>query len=248
MKSELSKFNNYTNTPLREEYNPLPGIITYDTEANPTLHSPSASYDIPFYMTKESLMDIDLYRAFIKNCVSRFRHSRYYKQYKAYLIGLGLDHSQILGNIDDTMANIEMHHSIITIFDIALMITEHLINTVGRVTTFDVVQLLIEEHQQNNIPLVMLDETSHELLHSNMDNFLPPTMTYGKWWVLLYKYRFGITIDIAKKILQYISRYYKDYAPMSVKVRSDILSFAQYNEYGAPYNSSQAIEAKCIEM
>lgn len=248
MRSDLAKFNDYANTPLREEFNPLPGIITYDTEINPTIHSPYAEYDIPFYITKECVMDIDLYRNFVKNCVYRFRRSKYYKQYKSYLINLGLDHSQILGNIDDTMTSIEMHHAILTIFDITLMITEHLLNTVGRATTFDVIQLVIEEHHQNNIPIVMLDKTSHEMLHSDIDNFLPPNQVYGKWWILLYKYRFGISIEVAKKILMYISRYYKDYPPMNVQLREHVLSYAHYNEFGAPYNTSMAIEANYTEM
>jgi hypothetical protein len=241
MRSELAKFQKYDNTPLREEYNPIPGVISYDTDTNPTLHSPTAEYDIPFYLTKDMLMDVDLFRAFIKNCVYRFRRSRYYKQYKAYLMSLGLDHSQILGNIDDTMANIELHHNIITIFDITLMITEHIINTVGRATTFDVIQCLIEEHHLNNIPIVMLDETSHEKYHDDSESFLPPTMTFGRWWVLLYKYRYGISMDIAKKILRYISKYYNNADVLSIQLRSDILSFASYNEYGAGYNTSMAI-------
>jgi hypothetical protein len=248
MNAALVKHMDLANAPLRSEFNPLPGIITYDTEVNPTIHSPQAEYDIPFYITKEYVMDVDVYRNFIKNCVSRFRRSRYYKQYKAYLIGLGLDRSQILGNIDDTMADIEMHHAILTIFDITLMITEHLLNTVGRATSFDVIQLLIEEHHQNNIPIVMLDETSHEMVHADMDNFIPPTQIFGKWWELIYKYRYGISMEVAKKLLSFISRYYKDFPVMNVQLRQDIMNFSSYNEFGAPYNTSMAIEAKYTEV
>lgn len=240
--------NNDYQCALREEYNPLPGIITYDTEANPTIHSPSAEYDIPFYITKEYVMDIDLYRNFIKNCVYRFRKSRYYKEYKAYLMDLGLDRSQVLGNIDGTMADIEMHHAILTIFDITLMITEHLLNTVGRATSFDVIQLLIEEHHLNNIPIVMLDKTSHEMLHSDMDNFLPPNLVFGKYWNLIYKYRYGVSMEIAKKLLSYISKYYKNYPTMTVQLRSDIMNFSSYNEFQSPYNSSMAIETKYVDI
>lgn len=240
--------NEYYQNELRECFNPLPGIITYDTEVNPTIHSPSAEYDIPFYITKEYVMDIDLYRNFIKNCVYRFRRSRYYKQYKAYLMDLGLDRSQILGNIDDTMADIEMHHAILTIFDITLMITEHLLNTVGRATSFDVIQLLIEEHHQNNIPIVMLDKTSHEMLHSDMDNFLPPNQVFGRFWNLVYKYRYGVSMEVAKKLLSYISRYYRDYPVMNVQVREDIMNFSKFNEFIGPYNESQAIEGQYTEM
>ena len=35
-----------------------------------------------------------------------------------------------------------MHHNIINIHDIAYIITEHILNTVGKITTFDLVELL----------------------------------------------------------------------------------------------------------
>ena len=49
---------------------------------------------------------------------------------------LGLDHCQFMSNIDAEMANVEMHHNVLTIYDIAIIITEHVINTVGYISTF----------------------------------------------------------------------------------------------------------------
>ena len=227
---------------VKEEYNPYPDILSFTESGNIFLHSPNADYDIAFAMTKETLMDIDIFRSFIQNAVSRFRHSREYKAYKAYLMELGLCNSAIHGNISSDMATIEMHHCILNIFDIALMITQHVINTVGVITTFDLVQLLILEHRNNNVPVVMLDETTHQMYHSDIDSYIPPNMVFGKWPTLLYNYSKGITIDIAKKIIYYIQKYYNDKEPMIVELREQIISFANYNEYGYHYaNSTMAI-------
>ena len=66
---------------VREEYNQYPEIISYDKN-NPTIHSPYSEIDIFFYQTRETLLDIDTFRNFLKNAESRFRASKEYKAYK----------------------------------------------------------------------------------------------------------------------------------------------------------------------
>ena len=193
---------------VREEYNPYPDILSFVESGNVYLHSPNAEYDIPFAMNKDSIMDIDILRNFLKNAEYRFRSSREYKAYKDHLMRLGLTNSSVHSNLNSEMCNIEMHHCILSLFDIALMITWHMVNTVGHITSFDLVQLLILEHRQNNVPVIMLDETSHQMYHSEFDAYFPPEMIFGKWLNLLARYSNGITIDIAKKIIYYIQKYW----------------------------------------
>jgi len=191
------------------QYNPLPGIEQYQENMNPIVTSPNSSYAISFYQTRESLMDIDTYRSFLKNCELRFRRSATYSNYKAFLINLGMDRCQVHGYIHADMdgVDIEMHHAILTLFDICLMITEHLLNTVGYVSTFDVVQALKEEHKANNIALVMLSKTPHQVYHANSGQFfIHPSMCFGKWPVLIEKYKNGLTQDVAFKLLYYLKK------------------------------------------
>lgn len=223
---------------INHEFNEFPDIIQYD-ETNPTLHSPNAMYDLPFYMTRETLLDVDVYKRFIENAVHRFRSSRAYKRIKSNIMALGLDHCQVLGYIKDTdsmdgMAKIEMHHNIIGIRDIAIMITEHIINTVGAITTFDLIQLLIQEHRMNNVPIVMLSETVHQMYESNPNSFIPPNMTFGKWWDLLYRYRYGITLDISYKIINYINKIDQEdpYKDFWIHLKTDVEDWSGYNVYG----------------
>lgn len=212
----------------KPEYNQFPDVIQYSA-INPSIVSKDCEYDIEFYMTRDTLVDSEEFRNFIGNAVSRFRRTKYYKSYKAYLMMLGLNKSQVLGNISDDMAEIEMHHNFLTIYDIAIMITEHVVNTVGMISSFDLIQIMIMAHQNNWIPIVFLDETSHQLFHSDYDSFLPPSQTFGKWWELLYQFRYGITIDVARKVMIFIDRFYKNQDPMMVRVRDDVLSFAENN-------------------
>ena len=189
------------------EFNPLPNIEICSDGVNPMIVSPSSPYGISFYATRDSLMDTDTYRAFLKNIEKRVRQSVFYTHYKAYIYDY-MDHSQIHANINSDMAKLEMHHAIFTLFDIALMITEYYLNMAGYVTTYDVVQTIKDEHRQNNIAIVMMDETSHQMYHANTGCFvIHPDMCISKNWPnFIEKYKYGLTQDLAFKILYYIKR------------------------------------------
>ena len=187
-------------------YNPIPGIESYQENSNPVISSPNSEYAIPFYQTRDSLTDVDVYRQFLKNVEMRFRKSATYKNYKSFIMDLGFDHCQIHGYINSTMASLEMHHAILTLFDIAMLITEHYLNTVGFVSTFDVVQALKEEHKAGNVAVVMLSKTPHQLYHADKSFFIHPDMCLGNWPELLRKYNKGLTQDLAFNLLYYIKR------------------------------------------
>lgn len=190
------------------EYNPIPNIETGFISNNPCIASPSATYMVGFYQTKESLMDTDVYRAFLKNIEKRVRQSVTYRGYKSHLLQNGIDHCQIHGNINSEMATLEMHHAMLTLFDISLMVSEYFLNTTGYVSSFDVVQTIKDEHRQNNLPIVMLSQTPHQVYHANSGIFvLHPDMFISKRYPLFFeKYKEGITQDLAFKIIYYIKR------------------------------------------
>lgn len=219
---------------VRNNYNPYPSVITFN-DSNPTIRSPYATLDLQFYQTKETLMDVDTYRNFLKNAESRFRASREYKAYKHYLMDMGMDRCQIMGNVTSEGAEIELHHNVLGLFDICLLISSHIINTVGVISTFDLVQLLIQEHWANRVGITFLSKTAHQIYTNDPDGYIPPEQTFGRWWELLDRYRYGITFDIANKIIKYIQKY-QDNLPTSIRIpqQEEILSFAHYNEYGWP--------------
>lgn len=209
-------------------------IITMD-DKNPSLRSPNCSFDLPFYQTKETLQDPESYRNFIKNAEARFRRSKEYKTYKSYLMSIGFDHCQVMGNIEaEDGVDIELHHNILNLFDIMILICEHVLNTYGYISSFDLIQLVIQEHFANRIPCTFLSSTAHQMYTNDSEAYIPPEMTFGRWWELLAKYKYGITYDIAKKVNTYIDRYRQN-LPISIDVQQQeqILNFAYYNEYGA---------------
>ena len=103
------------------------------------------------------------------------------------------------------MVDLEMHHAILTIFDIALIITEHVLNTTGYITTFDLIHILKWVHKNNMVGIVMLSKTAHQLYHNTNEFFIHPSMVFGKWWEFLSEFRYGITIDVANKLIWYLN-------------------------------------------
>ena len=222
-------------TVIHPEYNQYPDIIMVD-EKNPIVRSPYSPVDLFFYQTRDTMNDSNDFRRFIKSAEARIRASREYKAYKAYLIEtIGINRCQILGNVTMDDADIELHHNVLGLFDICLLITYHTINTVGCITTFDLIQMLIQEHYNNNVGVTFLSKTAHQVYTADPEGFIPPEMTFGKWWELLNKYKYGITYEIANKVIKYIKKY-QDHFPMSINLpqQEQILSFANFNEYGTP--------------
>lgn len=237
--------------------NELTTIVYNDTEIltrdafNPSVSHALAEYDLSFYQTRDTVQDPERYSAFLKNAERAFRASDAYKLYKARLMSMGLDHCQIMGNIsaEDAKSNveIELHHNIINLFDICILISKHVLNTVGLISTFDLIHLLIQEHFNDNVGCTFLSTTAHELYTNDPDAYIPPDMTWGKWWVLLDKYKYGITYDIAKKVIDYTNKY-AQCLPVSIDIihQEQILNFAYYNDYGVPVDQLQYLNTDYI--
>lgn len=217
----------------QETFNEFPDISMYDNNNNPTIYSPNSPIHLPFYQDKETLSDIDSYKRFLDNTVARFRKSRTYTNYKAYLMGdLGLDHCQFFGNINSDVASIEMNHVILTVFDDAMIMCEHTINTIGRISSFDLEYMLKDAHKRNLIPIVMMCTTVHQEYHDDPNFYVAPNQIFGKWWEFLDCYKYGITQEIAIKLIYYIRKALEE--PDSddnglLKLRDSIMDWSRFN-------------------
>lgn len=213
-------------------------VMSYNN-VNPTICSPHSQFEISFYQTRDSLMNTEDYKRFLENAIKRFRFSSTYRHYKSFLHSIGMDRCQFHSNITADMCNLEMHHNIITIFDIALIISEHILRTVGYISTFDLVAAIREEHIKHRVQLVMLSETPHQLYHNSDEMIIHPQMCFGKWWEFLQIYHMGITTDVGRKIINNIDEALKAGSsdPKSLlDIRSKILDWSWYNEYGYDKN------------
>ncbi len=194
------------NNPYGNNY---PDIILLNNNGNPTVTSVNTDESIAFALNKEGSYDLEEYRKFLDSGINLFRHSPTYKHYKAYLYSLGMNccqfHPRIQSTEDDEIDLLEMHHCMINIYDIAILITEHTLNTNGYITEFDLAELLKFEHINNRIPIVFLCKTCHQLYHHKY-LYVHPNMCFGKWWELIERYNKGLNRDITFKLMMYLKK------------------------------------------
>ena len=43
--------------------------VEYDDTYNPMLNSPNAPYGLPFYMTRDTMIDVETYKSFLDNAI-----------------------------------------------------------------------------------------------------------------------------------------------------------------------------------
>lgn len=184
-----------------------PDILISNIDINPEISSPNADYSISLAFTSQQRYDYEEYENILKSAIRNFRNSVTYKHYKSYLYDLGINccqfHPYISNNEDFEMANLEMHHCMLNIFDIANIIMEDSINRYGTITEFDLADLLKIEHTNNRIPIVMLCKNCHQLYHHKY-LFIHPEMIFGKWWELIDTYKLGWNRDMCDKVYRYL--------------------------------------------
>lgn len=170
-------------------------------ETNPIIGDPSQYLTIQFYQTRDTLMDSEEYSRFIYSVENQFRRSRFYRDYKCFVMCRGLDHDQLMKNITSEMADIELHHHLPTLKDAAIAITEYYLNEFGKVCTFDVIQGLEDAHRNNIMGVIMLSSTNHQNYHNDASAFFSIGQLYGDPFKFLDKYGKYFSLDIAYKWL-----------------------------------------------
>ena len=165
-------------------------------ENNPAIYDPGSEYCITLAATRSTLVDTDIYSRFIYSCENNFRRLNFYKGYKSFLMNMGFNRDQNMAGITAEMADIQLHHNFPTLKQAAIMITEHLLNTKGCATTFEVVQLLEDAHRNNWFSVIFLSQTQHEVFHLDPSNFISLKQCVGYGCKFIDSYKDVITLDI----------------------------------------------------
>lgn len=185
----------------------LPDIIYEKLKTMPTIDSPNAMYQIPFYKDADYLDNIESRINFIKACEKLVRTNDRYSKYINYLKKVvGLDHCQVMPGISDNDAPIEMHHGpILTLFDYCDIVLEYFILKKWKITTFRIADYVLDEHWKNRIQVVMLSETSHQEVHER-EIFINYRQGFGDIAAFVKKHRDAISDLYVDKIDRYIDK------------------------------------------
>lgn len=164
------------------------------------------SYDmISMNKDAETLEEYSLLDKFIKSCESKIRTSKEYSAFVSYIKNvIGIDFCQISSNIlGSDGVTIEMHHNFFTLYDYVSIIINYLKETGQPINTFRVVDKVIDEHYELNVPVIMVAVTNHETIH-NRDTFVNLNQAFGNLMGFVNKYKNYLTDDQKYKIFKYV--------------------------------------------
>jgi len=193
--------------------NTFSNIISEKTETNVVLKDDAKTSIIPFYKEKSFLLNTIDYLKFIKSIEHQVRTSKEYSAYIRYLkedLDPKLNHCMVYSNITDSDAPIEMHHHIFTLFDIVEIISTWFFKNDMPFSSSRVFHVVMEEHRNNRILVVMLCKAVHEAVHNKINpRFLDYRMGHGDIVGFLEKYWDCLSITHIKKIQVYMEEFKK---------------------------------------
>lgn len=189
-------------------------------------------FHLPFY--KKDFFDVTDYVKFIKSVERLVRSSNEYRHYISYLKEeVGLNHCMLQPNITDELADIEMHHGpILTLFDYCEIVCNYFLNKKEGINTFKIAHIILQEHFENNVQVVMLTETNHQALHAGKV-FIHPSQAWGNLNNFINKYREGLTDEQIETFNQYItlSKSSRTTDGDFLKVAKKLKSYSSNNSY-----------------
>lgn len=186
----------------------IPNIEFSKSKREPMIDSETSLYELPFFKDERFFMVLDNLISYIKSIENLVRKSRHYVSYIAYLKGdLGLKACQVLSNVspdEDDSTKVEMHHGpILTLFDYISIVIDHMLYNNKKITSFRVADIILKEHFENHIQVVMLSETVHEEVHNN-GIFISTKQAFGDLNAFISRYKDGLNKDTIDKINKYI--------------------------------------------
>lgn len=202
-----------------------------EPDGNKLVSTDDGFFVLPFKQDNLLFMDSKRYVQFIKKVELLVRTHPDYKKYISHLKEHGLNHCMILGDLDDADCSIEMHHGpILNLFDYCSIITTYLFKTVGTCTTFEVADIVLEEHRQHNVQIVMLTTTMHQMIEAK-NLFISPKQSFGRLDKFIEKYRIAIPdsqIYVIKKYLE-IAEARETNVDDELNLRETIKNYSHYN-------------------
>lgn len=185
----------------------LPNILYDKTRATNIIDSPIAPYQLIMFKDEDYLSNYDNYVGFVKGIEHTVRNNDRYKKYINYLKKkIKLNKCQILKNVTDEDASIEMHHGpIFTLYDVCAIVLEYYIMKGWKISTFSVADTVLEEHMRNRVGVIMVSTTMHEEIHEK-NIFIHYKQAWGDINAFTKKYADAMSDEYREQLNRYIDR------------------------------------------
>ena len=185
----------------------LPEIIYTENNVTPIIDANTSFYTLPYYKDLDYFSNYESYVNFVKGVEKMVRQNPKYKKYINFLKKeVKLDRCQVLKNVTDQDADIEMHHGpVFTLFDICAIVLEYFIIKKWKISTPRIARVVLQEHLQNRVQVVMVSCTVHEEIH-NGAICINIHQAYGDLKGFIKKYKDAISDEYREQLNKYIDR------------------------------------------
>ena len=122
---------------------------------------------------------------FIKRCERIIRSSTEYRDYISFLKEhVDMDRCAFLNAVsaaDSKRVKIEIHHEPFTLYDITAVVVERFMDSDMELNELMIADEVMELHYNNEVGLIPLSKTIHEVVHNSTKLVIPLNMVYGQY-------------------------------------------------------------------
>lgn len=148
--------------------------------------------------------------AIVKHAEALCRASMEYSDYIAYLrANVGMDACAFFNNIsksNNKKIRIEVHHAPLTLFDIIKLVLDRAIRTGEEINCMLLAEEATRIHYMNQVGLIPLSKTLHEVVHNSDKLVIPLYMIYGDFRAFLNMFSEELELKENKPIRDKIQR------------------------------------------
>ena len=155
-----------------------------------------APEDMCYTVQLNSMKDKD---KFIKRIERVIRSSMEYRDYIAYLKEyVNMNQCAFFNNVENAQGNrvrIEIHHEPLTLYDIVKVVVNKYIQEAIPLNELYIADEVMNLHYTNQVGLLPLSKSVHQIVHNSNDIIIPLHMVYGNYKQFLEEYNDYLSID-----------------------------------------------------
>jgi hypothetical protein len=130
--------------------------------------------------------------ALVKKIEALVRTSMEYSDYISFLrTNVGMDSCAFFNNVsksNNKKIRIEVHHTPLTLFDITKLVLDKAIDEGEEINALLIAEKVTRIHYMNQVGLIPLSKTLHEVVHNSDKLVIPMYMIYGDYRTFLKEY------------------------------------------------------------
>lgn len=163
------------------------------------------NYVLPEDMEYSVTLNSDKDKAkFIKRIETLVRTSMEYRDYISFLKDyVNMTHCAFFNNIENgqgSRVRIEIHHEPLTLFDIVhTVLNKHLEEGIP-INDLFIADEVMELHYKNQVGLIPLSKSVHQIIHHGNDLIIPLNLVYGDYKAFIDEYSDYLDPDIIAKL------------------------------------------------